>query len=126
MSTTDPITPLEAAELRRRLDQVSPLRNAGMPADPPAPDPGSFQGQIAAKQEAKRQERIAAALAAHEKACADQAAAEEAERQRKARNAPRIAVLDKKILDLRVEYRRVLKPLDDQIEQLTKERRALQ
>jgi hypothetical protein len=135
---SETIGPQEAAELRRRLDQVAPAGPLlGLPLDHPLPPPGSWERQQMDKQEAQRQERLAASKAALEQTRAEErgaaeahAAAAEAERQRKARNAPFVAELDKKIEELQArraeEYWRHVVPIDEQLAQLSNEREALE
>jgi hypothetical protein len=124
---SDTVSPQEVAELRSRLDQLAPPRP--MFQSPQPPDPNSWAGQQGAIQEQKRQERIEAARIAHERQKAEEAAAAEAERQRKARNAPLIAELDTKIAALHerrdAEYRRHVRWLDNQLEELRQQRQEL-
>jgi hypothetical protein len=102
------------------------------PSSPSPPDPNTWDGKVAAAQEAKRLQRQQAHEAARARERAARAAHVAAENRRREENAPRIAALDQRIASLRAErdpieaaYRRAVAPIDGEIRALRNERETL-
>jgi hypothetical protein len=139
---SDTISAQEAAELRRRLDEVAPPRPMFLSPEPP--DPNSWAGQQGAIQEHKRQERLAAARIAHEKMLAEETAKqarraaidrevaeltarrEALEDEREEALAPARARFREQAVPIEAKYQRQTAPIDEQVAQLRSERKALE